>query len=95
MKRVLFVLLMLALLGTAGVHAQSGGPYELAWGSIDAGGGAATGGAYTLATAIGQPEAGATQSGGGYSLNGGVVDAGNSGGTPPGNLRIYLPLIVR
>ena len=76
-------------------QAQSGGGYELRWTSIDAGGGALAGGAYSLTSTIGQAEPGATQSGGSYSLNGGVVDAGKSGDTTTGERRVYVPLILR
>ena len=76
-------------------HAQSGGDYELTWATVDGGGGAMTGGAYSLVSSIAQPEPGATQNGGDYSLNGGVVDAGTSGGTVPAGQRIFLPLIQR
>lgn len=95
MKRLIFILTVLTFLGTAGVYAQSGGPYELAWSSIDSGGGTMTAGAYGLTSAIGQPEPGATQSGGSYSLNGGVVDAGSAGQAAPGGQRVFLPLVLR
>ena len=54
-----------------------------------------TGGDYSLANAIGQPEAGPAQSGGEYSLTGGVVDAGESGGVTPTGERVYLPMVAR
>jgi len=50
--------------------AQSGGPYELSWSTIDGGGGTSAGGSYTLAGTIGQPDA-ASGSGGKYELLGG------------------------
>jgi hypothetical protein len=75
--------------------AQSGGGYELTWTSVDGGGGALSGGAYSLVSSIGQPEPGATQSGGAYSLNGGVVDAGESGETASPEQTIFVPLIQR
>jgi hypothetical protein len=96
MKQALLVASIICLLVFVSVaQAQSGGGYELAWTSIDAGGGAMSGGAYSLTSNIGQPEPGVTQSGGGYSLNGGVVDAGASGGIAPGGQRVYVPLILR
>jgi hypothetical protein len=75
--------------------AQSGGGYELTWTSIDGGGGALSGGAYSLVSSIGQPEPGATQSGGAYSLNGGVIDTGESGETASPEQTIFVPLIQR
>jgi len=92
---VSMLVVVMVLMTGAYVHAQSGGPYELTWTSNDAGGGAMTGGAYTLVSSIGQPEPGSTQSGGGYSLNGGTVDAGSPGQTAPGGQRVFLPLVLR
>ena len=92
---ILITALVILTLLVPTVLAQSGGGYELTWTSIDAGGGAMTGGAYSLVSSIGQPEPGATQSGGGYSLNGGVVDAGGSGGATPDGQQVYVPLILR
>lgn len=95
MTNILFLLIVICLLGSQAIDAQSGGGYELTWTSINAGGGEMTGGAYSLVSTIGQPEAGAMQSGGAYSLNGGVVDAGSSGQTTPGVQQTFLPLIWR
>ncbi len=87
----------LVLLGLSGpsVQAQSGGPYELTWTTIDAGGGTVTGGAYSLVSTIGQAEAGAAASGGAYSLTGGVWGGSGSVISPPGGKRVYLPLVLR
>lgn len=96
MKQTLFLALALCLtLGGSAVIAQSGGGYELTWTSIDGGGGALSGGDYSLISSIGQPEPGATQNGGAYTLNGGVVDAGTTGGTTPPEQKIFVPLIQR
>ena len=46
------------------------GNYDLSWRTVDGGGGESSGGSYTLAGSIGQPDAG-TLSGGGYTLVGG------------------------
>jgi cell division septation protein DedD len=51
--------------------AQSGGPYDLSWSTIDGGGHTfSTGGSYSLGGTAGQPDAGAL-SGGVYTLVGG------------------------
>ena len=81
---IFFLVILICLLGAPAVEAQSGGPYELTWTSVDAGGGAMTGVAYSLVSGIAQPEPGSTQSGGGYSLNGGIVDPGSSNQTASG-----------
>lgn len=70
----LAVMVILALMSSAG-RAQSGGIYTLTWSTLDGGGagaGASSGGAYTVAGTIGQPDASATSLlGGAYSLLGG------------------------
>lgn len=70
---------------TAAAQAQSGGPYELSWHSIDGGGGTSTGGPFSLSGTIGQPDAGGPLTGGAYSLIGGfwsVVSAFQTPGAP-------------
>jgi hypothetical protein len=47
------------------------GAYDLAWHSMDGGGGVSSGGIYALSGTIGQPDAGTTMTGGGYVLIGG------------------------
>jgi hypothetical protein len=71
-----FLVLSLAALSTAGAaRAQSGGPYELRWSSIDAGGATAlVGGDYGLGGTSGQPDAGAMH-GGPWALLGGFWEA--------------------
>ncbi len=81
---------------TAAVYAQAGGGYDLTWNTVDTGGVTfASGGGYTLSGTAGQPDA-ARWSGDGYTLNGGFWHAGEvTGGTPPGEGGVYLPIIVR
>ena len=57
-------------LGSA-VFAQSGGPYDLSWSTIDGGGGTSTGGAYSVCGTIGQHDAGGPMIGGNFALTGG------------------------
>ena len=59
------------LLGLTGVASAQ---YALDWFTLDGGGGQSSGGAYTLAGTIGQPDAGAS-SGGAYTLHGGFWSA--------------------
>ena len=75
--------------------AQSGGPYELTWTTIDAGGGTVTGGAYNLVSTIGQPEPGPGAGGGGYSLTGGVWGGAGAAAPPLCGKRVYLPMVFR
>lgn len=96
-KRILALVAALAVLvsPTSAAFAQTGGPYELTWTTVDVGGGALTGGAYSLVSTIGQAEASPAASGGAYSLVGGVW-GGSGGVTPPAGVkRIYLPVVIR
>jgi hypothetical protein len=47
------------------------GQYSIDWLSVDGGGGTSSGGGYSLAGTIGQPDAGVTMTGCGYSIDGG------------------------
>jgi hypothetical protein len=61
-----FILAMISVI----TFAQSGGPYELRWSTIDGGGGVSSGGQYVVRGTIGQPDA-AYSEGGDYELLGG------------------------
>ncbi len=66
---IALVILLLTILGVVAiVLAQAG--YTLDWFRVAGGGGASSGGAYTVSSSIGQPDAG-TLSGGSFSLVGG------------------------
>ena len=78
-----FVLLtvILLMLASIPVLAQTDGVFDLTWSSVDGGGGTfSTGGSYSLGGSIGQPDAG-YMSGGVYTLSGGFwggeTDNGN------------------
>lgn len=66
----LFVVWGGLLFSAADTYAQSGGPFDLHWGTIDTGGGSRQEGNYTLGDTAGQPDA-QTLSGGPYILSGG------------------------
>lgn len=72
------------------VLAQSGGPYDLSWFTVDGGGGRSAGGTYTLHGTVGQADAGVGMSGGEYALWGGFW-----AGQQSIYSRIFLPLILR
>lgn len=96
----IFILPLIAALATLTVLvpaalAQSGGGYDLTWTSVTVGSGTLTGGAYSMASTIGQPEAGLSASGGGYSLTGGVWGGAGAVSPPLGGQRVFLPLIIR
>jgi hypothetical protein len=97
------VLALLALVGFAALVpgvclAQSGGPYDLTWSTIDGGGATGvTGGIYSLGGTAGQPDAGLS-TGGSYSLEGGFWFGGqlltpvDDGGLPD---PAVIPLVNR
>ena len=95
--QTLWTMLVLALVGLAlalsgaTAMAQSGGTYDLAWNTIDSGGGPVSGGTYTLDGTIGQADAGSL-SGGGYTLNGGYWCAATSVQL---DQLVYLPLVLK
>lgn len=71
--------------------AQTGGPYDLSWSTIDGGGHTfSTGGDYSLGGTIGQPDPGLL-TGGAYTLGGGFW----GGGAQVVRQSIYLPLVLR
>jgi hypothetical protein len=61
------------LCSAASAVAQTGGPYDLSWSTIDSGGGTSNGGSYAISGTIGQPDAGPStpMTGGPFSLVGG------------------------
>jgi hypothetical protein len=77
MRHALSTLTLVALLPAA-VHAQ----FQIDWYTIDAGGGASSGGAFLLTGTIGQPDAGAS-AGGTFECGGGFW------GTPPSGIACY------
>jgi hypothetical protein len=72
MKRLLLLvaLLFLFLLILQTARAASDAPYSLDWWTVDTGGGASSGGAYSLNGTIGQTDAGSLR-GEDYALSGG------------------------
>jgi len=92
MKRKWFLsllLLVIAITALGIISASALGGYTLDWWTADGGGGASTGGSYSLDGTIGQPDAGGTSSGGTYSLAGGFW-----GGAAAG-YDLFLPIILR
>ncbi len=72
---------LLAVALPLGARAQS---YSIDWWSIDGGGGASTGGVYTVTGTIGQPDAG-PMGGGNFTLDGGfwsLIEAVQTPGAP-------------
>ena len=71
--------------------AQTGGPYDLSWSTVDGGGHTfSTGGDYSLGGTIGQPDPGLL-TGGVYTLGGGFW----GGGAQRVGQSIYLPLVLK
>lgn len=88
MKRSLCIGALIAVTLPATAHAQSGGPYDLSWSTIDAGGAMEmSGGSFTLSGSIGQFDAGAGASGA-FLLDAGfwALPAGSTVGCNPADL---------
>ncbi len=95
MKRILMTCLLIAVLAFAAiatVRAQWGGGYDLAWSTIDNGGGESIGSGYTLAGTIGQLDASGAMTSGGFTLTGGFWSGIN---VVTVNYRVFLPMILR
>ena len=87
---VFLILVLLLVMATVVVNAQTGSGYGLTWWTIDSGGSQNIGaGGYTLSGTVGQPDAGKS-SGGNYELVGGFWS-----GAPSQGYKNYLPTIVR
>jgi hypothetical protein len=92
MKKLLvfLVLLVLLVMATVVVNAQTGSGYALTWWTIDSGGDQNIGaGGYSLSGTVGQPDPGKA-AGGGYELSGGYWS-----GAPQVSYQNFLPTIVR
>jgi hypothetical protein len=83
--------LLVVLILTVTVMAQTGGDYDLYWWTVDGGGGTSSGGIFSLSGTAGQPDAGLL-SGGVYTVGGGFW-GGEEITTPEYDL--FLPLILR
>ena len=65
---------ILAAAIAAPASAQTGGPFDLSWSTIDCGGGTSAGNSFSLTGTVGQPDAG-FMSGGTFTLGGGFWSA--------------------
>jgi len=65
--------LVLGLAATVVIADGLAGPaaLDVAWHTVDGGGGTSTGGAFAVAGTIGQPDAGGAMTGGGFAIEGG------------------------
>jgi len=82
-------LVVLLLILTGNVLAQSGDGYDLSWWTVDGGGSTySQGGEYSIGGTIGQPDAG-TLSGGEYTLAGGFWNKA----ALDSKRMVYLPLV--
>ncbi|MFN2243357.1 MAG: hypothetical protein ACK2U2_13790 [Anaerolineae bacterium] len=92
MKRLsVLIVAALVLLAAVSLASAQTGEWELAWFTIDGGGGTSSSGSgYAVAGTIGQPDAG-TLLGGAYALQGGFWQPA----TRAGDHLLYLPVILR
>jgi hypothetical protein len=86
---LLIPILLLAMIVSTAL-AQVGSGYDLSWSTIDGGGGASSGGGYTLNGTIGQADAGQSIGSGGYTLSGGFWFSRTQR-----QYQVYLPLVLR
>jgi hypothetical protein len=87
--RIILVTVACLLLAAGSALAQSGGPYDLNWNTVDGGGYTlSTGGPYTQGGTIGQADT-RLMLGGGYSLASGLWGRG----LVP--FQFYLPIVLR
>ena len=93
---VVFVLLGIYFLVGGTIGAAQTGDYQLLWWTVDNGGGSSAGAAFSLAGAVGQPEAGRQMIGGVFALQGGFWPPGAAGPNPPPlDQQTYLPFTIR
>jgi len=88
MSRTTVLVTIVLLLAASTALAWPG--FDVSWWTVDGGGGAASGGSYTLTGAIGQPDAGVL-TGGDYTLGGGFW----GGGAAAVEYKVYLPMVLR
>src|SRR5512145_1538896 len=98
MKRyLLLILLVILAAAVSSAWAQTEEPiapnagYAIPWYTVDGGGGAVAGGAYTLDGTLGQADAGSL-AGSGYTLNGGYW-IGSAAATM--DYHVYLPVVLK
>ena len=75
----------------------SGQGFMLDWSTIDGGGGSSTGGVYSVAGTIGQPDASGPLTGGNYSLTGGfwsLIGAVQAPGAPPLGIQLSGNMVM-
>jgi hypothetical protein len=85
--KALAALSITALLTSAATAGPAGGPFEITWYTIDAGGTSSiAGGSFDLAGTIGQPDAGDEMTGGNFSLTGGFWAGVNNAPPCPADL---------
>jgi hypothetical protein len=96
-KKIVGFFVVLFLVVSSGVvvtWAQTGGGYDLAWHTIDGGGGLSSGGSYSAKSTIGQPDVDA-MSGGDYNLQGGFWPGAIKSQPHEDMFWVYLPTIIK
>ena len=93
MKMSKIIPLIFLLLLLAGVVLAGDGLYELAWWTVDGGGGRSSSAIYTVTGTIGQPEAGGFSGDGVYIVSGGFWGA--AGAPAPSGDELFLPFLQR
>jgi len=88
-------ILLVLLVTSFPMLAQTSGIFEISWHTIDGGGGESSGGNYALTGIIGQSDAGVLMSGDDYTMTGGFWEVGDEPVISPGGGDVYLPLVIK
>lgn len=82
-KLIAYTMAIIFCATAAALAPLGGGDFDLAWHTIDGGGGTSSGGGFELAGTMGQHDAGQTMTGGSFALTGGFwAGAGSAPGIP-------------
>lgn len=83
-SKTVFLSALFSVSAAVSAGPSSGGAFVLDPNTLDGGGGASTGGAFTLSGTIGQPDASNAMTGGAFQLTGGFWRQAAGGGGGPG-----------
>ncbi len=89
MRRLGLLIAALMIIGLFAASAWAADSWAIDWWSVDGGGGTSSGGSWTLAGSVGQPDAGIVQ-GGAFRLEGGLLAS-----TATRSYQVNLPIVLR
>jgi hypothetical protein len=92
MKKIAIGFILILILLSAAAFAWQA-TYDISWWSVDGGAESSSGGDFTLAGIIGQPDAGPVMTNGEYAVVGGYWHGGEAPALPDND--VFLPLLTR